>query len=94
MCYADTYSCTVTCINSALNRTRLAEGVVISDAPFNGCRITCAEAVRDTAMGLPMETGTASLFAVTPIKVLGLLMVLAGVAVLWYLYLKQKEGDK
>jgi disulfide bond formation protein DsbB len=48
MCYGISYDCTIDCINTNLNTTKLGEGVVTGMMPYNGCTITCADGVQWT----------------------------------------------
>lgn len=87
MCYGITYDCTVTCINTNLNATKLAEGVITSTMSNGyGCRIVCEEGeyIREHAVEMWNVGGF------NPVPLIGMGLITIGLIILAYLYLDWK----
>jgi hypothetical protein len=95
MCYGISYACTVDCINTNLNTTRLADGVVTGMMPYNGCTIKCAEGVQwtdswATTSHTPLPVDYLSIAGV-PLNLGNMLLLLACILglVALFLYLRR-----
>ena len=95
MCYSETYSCTITCINGDLNRTLLNQGVAVTDLGARACSIGCGEAVRDSSWATTSSTTLpiASMVS-TDVVVWGALVALIVFTGLAILYLQRNQGNE
>lgn len=87
MCGAIEYSCKITCLNSELNTTRLADGVVQSIGTYgSGCKAVCENGVWLSDYEYGSAVITSPYFNAPPIIIFCIIVILVVVFITYILY--------
>lgn len=83
MCYLDTYTCSVQCLNSNLNMTSAMNGTIESIRSIGtGCHVTACELVSHASEG--SYVGAINIFNLWRLLLIPIAVLI--VATLWYTY--------